>query len=115
MAYNSNKIDAFDADRIARIAEVQVAHAMNGIWGIPASLTPEQASSPYPLNALPSGIGDAVSEVLDFVQCPIALAACSALSALSLWHEYSASKQFSNGCVCGARSRAHQLALPNWC
>ena len=97
MAYNLNKIDAFDADRIARIAGVQVAHAMNGIWGIPASLTPEQASSPYPLNALPSGIGDAVSEVLDFVQCPIALAACSALSALSLSAQHLANVRRAEG------------------
>jgi putative DNA primase/helicase len=39
---------------------------------------------PYPLDALPDGIREAVAEVVGFVQCPVALAACSALSALSL-------------------------------
>ena len=40
--------------------------------------------TPYPLDALPGEIGEAVREVVGFVQCPPALAACSALSALSL-------------------------------
>lgn len=53
-------------------------------WLMPVSLQQESESHPYPLSALPAGIGDAVREVLEFVQCPMALAACSALSALSV-------------------------------
>jgi putative DNA primase/helicase len=37
----------------------------------------------YPLAALPAAICSAVEEVVGFVQCPAALAACSALSAIS--------------------------------
>ena len=47
-------------------------------------LTVEDDATPYPLDALPKGIRDAVAEVVGFVQCPVALAACSALSTLSL-------------------------------
>lgn len=45
-----------------------------------ASATPE----PYPLHALPAGIHEAVAEAHAYVQCPIALVATSALTALSL-------------------------------
>ena len=45
-----------------------------------ASATPE----PYPLHALPAGIPEAVAEAHAYVQCPIALVATSALTALSL-------------------------------
>lgn len=44
----------------------------------------EGDDEPYPLAALPDGIREAVGEVVAFVQCPPALAACSALSALSI-------------------------------
>jgi putative DNA primase/helicase len=44
----------------------------------------ETSSTPYPIDALPGAIGAAVRDVVGFVQCPPALAACSALSALSL-------------------------------
>lgn len=38
----------------------------------------------YPIEALPERIKNAVQEVIDYSQCPISLAACSALSVLSL-------------------------------
>ncbi len=97
MAYKSNVLEAFDADRIAQIAEVHVAQSANGSWGNPVSLIPEQTAFPYPLNVLPSALGDAVREVLDFVQCPVALAACSALSALSLSAQHLANVRRSEG------------------
>jgi len=53
-------------------------------WEPPEALIASTDAEPYPLDALPGGIGAAVQEVVGFVQCPPALAACSALSALSL-------------------------------
>ena len=97
MASNSNVINAFDADRIAQIARVQVAMPITENWDTPVSLIPEQTPFPYPLNALPSDLGDAVREVTEFVQCPIALAACSALSALSLSAQHIANVSRAEG------------------
>ena len=97
MAYKSNVTEAFDADRIAQIARVQVAMPINGTWDTPISLILEQTLLPYPLNALPSDLGDAVREVTEFVQCPIALAACSALSALSLSAQHLANVRRAEG------------------
>lgn len=53
-------------------------------WPEPEPITKADDPIPYPLGALPAGIRAAVQEVLDFSQTPTALAACSALSALSL-------------------------------
>lgn len=53
-------------------------------WAEPEPLMKLDDPLPYPMLALPDEIRAAVSEVLDFVQCPIPIAACSALSALSL-------------------------------
>lgn len=53
-------------------------------WPDPLPLVADFKAEPYPLDALPGAIGDAVREVAAFVQCPVALAACSALSALSV-------------------------------
>lgn len=55
-----------------------------GEWPEPEPLTTDDNAKPYPLAALPAGIREAVEEVVGFVQCPAALAGCSALSALSL-------------------------------
>ena len=46
-------------------------------------LTNEEANDPYPLHALPDGIRDAVKEVHDYAQTPLAMVAMSALAALS--------------------------------
>lgn len=50
----------------------------------PEPLNAPDDAIPYPLDSLPDGIREAVEEVLSFTQSPPALAACSALSALSL-------------------------------
>ena len=89
MAYNANVIQAFDAD----IKNLAIASE----WLSPLSLIQASEPSPYPLEALPSGLGDAVREVLEFVQCPIALAACSALSALSVSAQHLANVRRAEG------------------
>lgn len=89
MAYKSNVIEAFDADMKNR--------DLAGEWTSPSSLLQETEPLPYPLEALPSGLGDAVREVLEFVQCPIALAACSALSALSVAAQHLANVRRAEG------------------
>ena len=53
-------------------------------WPPPQPLIAPSQEAVYPLEALPAGIGAPIKEVVDFVQCPVSLAACSALSALSL-------------------------------
>ncbi len=53
-------------------------------WPEPQSLVLAEDVAAYPIDALPVGIREAVAEVLAFVQCPPVLAACSALSTLSL-------------------------------
>jgi len=55
-----------------------------GDWPEPQPLTVADDERAYPADALPAGIREAVAEVVAFVQCPTALAACSALSALSV-------------------------------
>jgi len=52
-------------------------------WPEPLPLTPDEKPEPYPVDALPCVIGEAVGEVTAFVQCPVALTACSALAAIS--------------------------------
>ena len=89
MAYNSNVIQAFDADI------KQYANANE--WLSPLSLLHQTEPSPYPLDALPSGLGEAVREVIDFVQCPMALAACSALSTLSVSAQHLANVRRAEG------------------
>lgn len=53
-------------------------------WPVPLPLTSKAQSAPYPSHALPGIIGDAVREVVGYVQCPMALGACSALAAISI-------------------------------
>jgi putative DNA primase/helicase len=53
-------------------------------WPEPLPLVADMEPEPYPVEVLPGDIGRAVREVAAFVQCPVALAACSALSALSV-------------------------------
>lgn len=53
-------------------------------WPEPEALNAPDDPRPYPVEALPDKIQEAVQEVLTFTQAPPALAACSALSALSL-------------------------------
>ncbi len=53
-------------------------------WLVPLPLTVRIEPEPYPADALPGLIGAAVAEVQAFVQAPLPLVACSALSALSV-------------------------------
>lgn len=84
---------------VAQIARIAVAKPLNSEWAQPSEIIQDSATSPYPINALPSGIGEAVREVLDFVQCPPALAACSALSALSLSAQHLANVRRAEGLI----------------
>jgi putative DNA primase/helicase len=52
-------------------------------WPEPEPLFSHYEAASYPLDELPAGIRAAVREVVGFVQCPEALAACSALTTLS--------------------------------
>ena len=53
-------------------------------WPEPEPLTEPLAAQPYPDEALPPILRDAVRQAQAFVQAPMALVACSALSTLSL-------------------------------
>jgi putative DNA primase/helicase len=53
-------------------------------WDEPQPLVTKIPPEPYPLAALPPLVLDAVEEVVDFVQCPAAMAATSALAVASL-------------------------------
>lgn len=53
-------------------------------WPTPEPFTRESEAQPYPLDALPTIAREAVEEVVGFVKAPVALAASSALSALSV-------------------------------
>jgi putative DNA primase/helicase len=52
-------------------------------WSDPLPIVQHETSTPYPLEALPPIIGSAVQEIVQFVQCPVALAASSVLSIVS--------------------------------
>lgn len=67
---------------VAEVATVAVAKHKTE-WPEPEPLTSSEQSAPYPVDALPGIIGAAVREVVDFVQCPVALGACSALAVVS--------------------------------
>jgi len=58
-------------------------HSLEEEWSSLSPLTLHQLADPYPLSELPGTIGAAVREVVEFVQCPVALAACSALAVVS--------------------------------
>jgi putative DNA primase/helicase len=52
-------------------------------WPTPEPLITVEKPAPYPLGALPGSIGLAVAEVVEFVQSPVSLTACSALAVVS--------------------------------
>jgi putative DNA primase/helicase len=53
-------------------------------WSEALPLAAVAAGADYPLDALPPLLRDAVEETRKYIQCPTALAACCAMSALSL-------------------------------
>ena len=68
-------------------------------WPEPESLVGTTESAPYPVDALPPIIRDAVEEVTAFNQAPVSMAACSALSAASLASQGLASVRRAEGLV----------------
>lgn len=60
------------------------AEQLGTAWPTPEPFTRESEAQPYPLDALPTIAREAVEEVVGFVKAPVALAASSALSALSV-------------------------------
>ena len=66
-------------------------------WPEPEPLFGATEPMPYPTDALPSVIGEAVDEVTAFNQAPVSMAACSALSAASLASQGLASVQRAEG------------------
>lgn len=56
----------------------------DGAWPDPVPLVESIGPEPYPLDALPTTIREAVAEVQAFAQAPVAMVATSALSALSM-------------------------------
>jgi putative DNA primase/helicase len=99
MAYARRKPDAaadlqislYDLDRMVREKQRELAQPQKpqkpqpqpGEWEKPDSLIETEKPKPYPIFLLPGRIGEAVQEVIGFVQCPPALAACSALAVVS--------------------------------
>jgi len=53
-------------------------------WAEPQPLTASIEQEPYPIEALPNSVRDAVDEVHGFVKAPFPLVAASAISAISL-------------------------------
>ena len=66
------------------VADNRDSNAAQSDWPDPEPLTAPVESRPYPVDALPPLLRDAVIEAQAFVQSPAALVACSALSALSI-------------------------------
>lgn len=66
------------------VADDRDSNAAQSVWPDPEPLTAPIESQPYPVDALPPLLRDAVIEAQAFVQSPAALVACSALSALSI-------------------------------
>ena len=76
-----NKTDQLKYIRIIRTHEYPVLACL---LGRPEPLGAPIDATPYPDHALPGVLGDAVREAQTFVQAPMALVACSALSTLSV-------------------------------
>jgi putative DNA primase/helicase len=76
------------ADAVRRCFEAARAPSAAAVeteaWPLPEPLSAHYEPLPYPLEALPQTIQDAVQEVLGFVKAPTVLAASSALSAVSV-------------------------------
>ena len=77
-------VDWFLAHPGATGSDVEALPTIAGDWPAPLPLIVSHERLPYPADALPGLLGDTVREVQAFVQCPVALAACSALSVLSV-------------------------------
>lgn len=79
--------DMFRKEYKARAAAVDLSRLLanlNLMWPEPQPLAQVTDSVEYPLHALPPVVRDAVVEVQQFVQAPMAMVACSALATVSL-------------------------------
>lgn len=98
---NRRPVDALQAAQstapISTAHHGEAASTESQEWPELMPLVAATTSEPYPLDALPGVIGEAVREAVGFVQCPDALAACSALSAVSLVSQGLADVQRSEG------------------
>lgn len=74
-----------------------IALAKASAWPDPLPLIAAHERMPYPVDVLPGLIGEAVREAQAFVQCPVALAACSALTVLSVASQALADVQRGEG------------------
>lgn len=99
MDSNDAVIQAFDADMEHYLKVNTEVLTDNNTWSPPLELVAQSQSQPYPINELPESILSAVNEVLDFTQCPSALAACCALSAISLATQHLANVKRDNGLI----------------
>lgn len=63
---------------------IDAAPPVGDCWPEPQTLLASLAAEPYPLDALPETLRDAVAEVQAFTKAPMPLVAASALSALSV-------------------------------
>ncbi len=82
--WTPGQVGKWIAEHKRQIAIPQAQAAIGAeVWPEPLPLVSRHASEHYPLDALPGIIGAAVREVVGFVQCPLALAACSALAVVS--------------------------------
>ena len=70
-------------NNIAEIQDLPVDNVKD-LWGEPVELINKIKPEDYPIDCLPPILRDAVVDVQDFVQAPISLVACSAMSSLSL-------------------------------
>ncbi|MBA3755168.1 MAG: DUF3987 domain-containing protein, partial [Nitrosomonas sp.] len=65
-------------------AYIEVITDNNNEWAEPQPLTAKIEQEPYPIEALPNSVRDAVDEVYGFVKAPLPLVAASSISAMSL-------------------------------
>jgi putative DNA primase/helicase len=75
---------AIDPERTTQDELARLDAQIHDDWPEPQELTTRADPEPYPLDALPPTLRDAVIEVQGFVQAPIALVASCAVSAASL-------------------------------
>lgn len=79
------RYQASDVDTTKMIAKLdEKAKTLTDQWPDIDMLDAMSPAAPYPLDALPLIMQDAVGEVRDYTQAPLAMVACAALSALSL-------------------------------
>ncbi len=78
------KASAADIEALSILAKVNAAKDYSESWSSPQPLTVKIKPEPYPVDALPNTIREAVAEVATFVQAPLPLVASSALTAISI-------------------------------